>query len=282
MLSCAKIKEDQVDNPICTDGQLLTNELIRIRRNARLQFLILLRDVDYKKCIYSFRDILWYKKNNFPGDLILENFDDCHQLPYYIQEPIMPRQLYVMLPKEKMFVPSDVFTEMYIRSKMRELIQIFIKLNAKTIKFTRYDSQSEISNIALDATLSIPKATLSNVTNIENEDKTLTGTEYVMKFSENIEPFSMKDFLNVDNYHYLSQQSDWQYMIKRRIDYGMTYYKYIYKNNERKLLKRKFVSKLKVIDLAAEYDWEKYKEFTIDYEIEFYPELTKENKQKKI
>ena len=244
MLSCTKIKEDQVDNPICTDGQRLPNELVRIRRNARLQFLILLRDVDYKKCIYSFRDILWYKKNNFPGDLILENFEDCHLLPYYIQEPIIPRQLYVMLPKEKIFVPSDVFTEMYIRSKMRELIQIFIKLNAKTIKFTRYYSQSELSNVALDATLSIPNATLSNVTNIENEDKTVTGTEYVMRFSENTNPFAIKDFLNVDNYHYLTQQSDWQYMIKRRIDYGMTYYKYTYKNNERKLLKRNFVSKL--------------------------------------
>lgn len=279
-MDCTKIKEDEVENPLYTDGQYLSIELMRTRRNSRLQFLILLRDVDYKKCIFSFRDILWYKKNHFPGDLILENFDDCHQLPYFIEEPILPRQLYVMLPKEKMFVPSDVFTEMYIRSKMRELLHIFTKLNAKVVKFTRYNSESELSNIALDASLSFPNGNVQEVAKVINEDKSLIGTEYVMRFKENQEPFSIKDFLNVDSYHYLRQEPDWQYIIKRRVDYGMTYHKYSYTNNERKLLKRKFVSKMKVLDLGAEYDWEKYKELTIDYEIEFYPALSKVSKDK--
>ena len=58
-------------------GQHLIQELYKRRRNIRLQFLILLRESDYHKCFFSYRDIIAYRKNNFPGDLILEKYEDC-------------------------------------------------------------------------------------------------------------------------------------------------------------------------------------------------------------
>lgn len=254
-------------------GQHLIQELYKRRRNIRLQFLILLRESDYHKCFFSYRDMIAYRKNNFPGDLILEKYEDCDQLPYYIKEPSMPRQLYIMLPKERTFIPSNTFTETYIRSKMRELIQIFVKLNAKTVKFVRYDTESELEDLKLEATAMLSQVQVSSISRIEHENAKYSGMQYEMRFQPNTTPFSIDDFLDDRNYYYLKHETGWQDIIRRRVDYHMGYDKYTYKNNETKLLKGKFVSKLKVLDMVADYDWEKFKEFTIEYEIEYYPKL---------
>lgn len=259
---------------VLPQGQYLVQELFKKRRNLRLQFLILLRESDYQKCFFSYRDMIAYRKNNFPGDLILEKYEDCHQLPYYIQEPPMPRQLYIMLPKERTFISSNIFTETYIRSKMRELIQIFVKLNAKTIKFIRYDTESEMENLKLEATTIFSQAQVSSVSRVEHENAKFCGMQYEMRLQPNTTPFSIDDFLNDNTYYYLKQETSWQDIIRRRIDYHMCYDKYTYKNNETKLLKGKFVSKLKLLDMTADYDWEKFKEFIIEYEIEYYPKIT--------
>ena len=273
--SSSRVKSNVIFEIVLTKGQKLSQELGLYKRNQRLQFLILLRDEDFKKCLFSYRDILAYRKNNFPGDLIIERFEDCEQLPYRIQEPVMPRQLYIMLPKEKFFIPSDIFTESYIRSKMRELIQIFVKLNAKSVKISYSDRAKEQQGLQLHSALRIPNTNMVEISEaVEQENQVLRTTKYEMKFKENQEPFQVEDFLNSDNFYYLKQEDSWQYMIQRRIDYRMTYDKYTYQNSERKLLKNKFVSKLEMIDLTADYDWEKFKEFQMNYEIDYYPNLS--------
>lgn len=274
----SQIENNEDFETIMTDGKKLYKELALHKRNQRLQFLILLRDDDFQKCLFSYRDMLAYRKNNFPGDLIIERFDDCEQLPYRIQEPVMPRQLYIMLPKEKLYIPSDIFTESYIRSKMRELIQIFVKLNAKSVLFSYSDMADEKQGLQLHSYLRMPNTSMVEISErFERETQSIIATKYEMKFKENKEPFRLQDFLNSDNYYYLKQEDSWQYMIQRRIDYRMTYDKYTYQNRERKLLKNKFVTKLKLIDLTADYDWEKFKEFQMNYEIEYYPKLALEN-----
>lgn len=282
MFGCYRDGTMPVSKKMCLDEslteiQVIMNDLRTRRRNQRLLFLILLREEDYRKCLFSYKDVITYRKHNFPGDLIVEKYEDCHQLPYSIQDPPIPRQLYIMLPKEKIFVASEIFTESYIRSKMRELLQIFVKLNAKSVKFMQYDSQKESSNIGLDACVSVPQAQISQGTRVEKEDSQFSGFQYEMKFNENTSEFDPKIFSS-DEYYYLQQESNWQDMIRRRLDYNMTYDKYTYKNTERKLLKSKFVNKMKVIDLSADYDWEKYKQFVIDYEIEYYPDMDHSNK----
>jgi hypothetical protein len=267
-------KKNIVFDQVLSEGQQLCRKICLHRRNVRLQFLILLRDEDYHKCIFSYKDFITYRKNKFPGDLIIENFDDCHQLPYFIQDPPIPRQLYIMLPKEKIFVASDTFTESYIRSKMRELIQIFVKLNAKSIKFMRYDTQKETSNIGFDAGITIPQAKVSQGTRVEKEDSNFSGFQYEMRFDENTTPFEIDHFMS-DDFYYLKQEPSWQDIISRRIDYKMMYDKYTFRNTERRLLKDKFINKMKVIELSLDYDWEKYKEFVIDYEIEYHDNLIK-------
>ena len=259
--------------PFTPSGEKLSQTLQSKRRNTRLQFLILLRDIDFHKCLFSYRDIISYRRNYFPGDLIIEKYEDCHQIPYYIQNPPMPRQLYIMLPKEKIFVPSHLFTECYIKSKIRELIQIFVKLNARKIKYFQYDSQSEINHLGVESASTIPHARLSNVNRVDHEDSKFSGFQHEIELHTNKTPFKIDDFLNTDLYYYLGQETGWQDLIRRRVDYNMTYSRYTYVNNESKLLKGKFVSKLKLLDLAADYDWEKYNEFVIEYEIDYYPSV---------
>ena len=108
------------------------------KKNCRLRFLILLRDEDYYKWFWSRKDMIWYRKNKFPGQLILERFSELDTLPYIIEGPPIPRKLYIMLPKEKLFIPSDHFTSRYIDSKLQELKIIFSSLQAKSIKVKKY------------------------------------------------------------------------------------------------------------------------------------------------
>jgi len=267
-------EEFEVFDSVLTEGQALIKNLSFLRENVRLKFLILLPNEDYKKCIFSYKDIIMYRKKHFPGDLIIEKYAQCHNLPYIIQDPPMPRQLYIMLPKEKLFVASEIFTGCYIRSKMRELIQIFVKLNAKCVKFKHYDSQKESKSICMDVGTNMPNAKLSQGINLRNEHDKITTIQYEMKFDANTNPFTTNHFLS-DTYYYLKHEPSWQDIIVRRLDYKMTYDKYTFKNTERQLLKHKFITNMKALNLSLDYDWEKFQDFCIEYEIEYYPDITR-------
>ena len=258
-----------------TPCQCVLDELRGKYRNPRLQFLILLREEDYQKCLYSYRDMIMYRKHNFPGDLIIEKYEDCDQLPYAIKDPPIPRQLYIMLPKEKLFVVSESFAEMYLRSKIRELIQLFVTLNAKSVKFMRYDAEKQHNHVCLEVGLAVPQATVSLQSRIENENAAFSGTQYVMSFADNGTPFDPNELLS-DQFYYLREEPSWQDIVTQRVDYKMSAYQYSYQHHEQKILKRKFVAKMKMLDLSADYNAEQFKDFAINYDIEYHPLLVKD------
>jgi hypothetical protein len=49
------------------------------------------------------------------------------------------------------------------------------------------------------------------------------------------------------------------------------YDRYMYKNQEIKLLRSKFIQKLKMLNIQADYDWKSMRDLEINYEIEYYP-----------
>ena len=270
MFNCTSKTKSTKFSIITTQTQKVMEDISDSRRNRKLQFLILLPEDDYKKCIYSVADMLWYRKSSFPGELTIEKYEDSDQLPYTIEEPVMPRQLYIMLPKEKTFIPSNKFTERYIRSKMRELLSIFVQLGAKTIKFTRYDHENETENASIDMTVDVPRLSISQGIKLENSQTSKIGFQYEMKFDKRDNDTDIQAFCDPKSFYYLSREPTWQHIIIRKMDGNMTYDKYSYCNKEMKLLKNKFVQKLNFLNLSAEYDWERMREFCIDYEIEYH------------
>jgi hypothetical protein len=247
-----------------THTQECLDNMCTHNRNSRLRFLILLPESDYKKWFYSYKDVLVYYKSNFPGILDIEHFEESDQLPYTIEEPVMPRQLYIMLPKERIYVPSDSFTSRYIRSKMRELVQIFVALRATSIKYIRYDSDDTRNTINAD--LGVPIESVSSGVQYENVETKKRGILYEIRLNPPNEPINM-DILS--QFYYLKREPSWKDMILRRMDGGVVYDKYTYWNREMKLLRNKFVQKLKCINLSVDYDWEKMHNFMVDYEVTY-------------
>ena len=238
-------------------------------RNTKLRFLILLPDSDYRKWFYSYRDLLWYRRGMFPGKLILERFEDIEDLPYVIDGPVMPRQVYIMLPKEKIYVPSDQFTEKYIRSKMRELVQIFVALRAKSIKYTRYDSVEEVSNLVSEIGTNIPKVFETTGIEIEHTESKKKGTQYEIQLIPVQKPIDTTIFQDHQEFYYLRREPSWRDMILRRVDGHVVLDKYTYFNREVNLFTSNLSQKLQWFQLNLEYDWSKYQDFHMDYEVTY-------------
>jgi hypothetical protein len=272
-LDLDKIVLFKYEDPIKTSktvGDKIQVSLKRKRKANKLRFLMILQDVDFKKCIYSKYDIIMYNKTNFPGMLTIERFDESNNFPYTIQGPAMPRQLYIMLPKECIYVTSNNFTEKLIRSKLRELMDIFIVLQAKKIKFFYSDSQKSSSNIGVEIGSLHPNISSTIDNRIDNEETKQYGFLYEMHFEKPTAPIDLKKFLE-PYYYYLPEEPEWLQIIKRRVDYATEYDKYCYKSTNTKILKRKFINKLQILNFNVDFDWEKYNKFSIDYEIEYYP-----------
>lgn len=238
-------------------------------RNTKLRFLILLPDSDYRKWFYSYKDLLWYRRGMFPGKLILERFEEIEDLPYVIDGPVMPRQVYIMLPKEKIYVPSDQFTEKYIRSKMRELVQIFVALRAKSIKYTRYDSVEEGSKLVADIGANVPKLFETTGIQVEHTESKKKGTQYEIQLIPVQKPIDTVIFQDHQEFYYLRREPSWRDMILRRVDGHVILDKYTYFNREVNLFTSNLSQKLQWFQLNLEYDWSKYQDFHMDYEVTY-------------
>lgn len=242
-------------------------------KNEKLKFLILLNDEDYKKLFYIFpskKDRLKYQKSNFPGDLIIERYQDIDKLNYKIENNPIPKQLYIMLPKEELFINSENFTTRYIDSKLEELKNIFILLKAKSIKIKKNLKISSKENINLSGEVNINGNNFGQSIQFEKSENNINEINNEMHFLNNTNPIDL-DKLDDDNYYFLNKQYDWHNIIIRRIDGNLITDKYEYHNIEIKIFKSKFIEKLKFLELSVDYDWEKLKNLTIQYEIKYYP-----------
>ena len=272
MFDCSSSSKKKQALEPCKDTKHEYLETINKKyKNTRLRFLLLLPDEDYRKCIYSRKDLIWARKSRFPGKLLIEKFEEVGCLPYIIEGPPMPRQLYIMLPKEKLFILSNHFTARYIDSKMSELKQLFVLLRAKQIKFTRNMSHKEKTGFTGEVQARVPPSTITSGTSVSSIEFKLTEQSSEMHFSETKHENSIEDVLKKTDFYYLSREFHWQNIITRRLDNHLMYDKYTYKNQEMNLFQAKFKNQLKILGLQAEYDWEEMRNLEVEYEIEYYP-----------
>ena len=249
------------------------------QNNNPLRFLLLLPEEDFRKCIYSKRDWIWFFKSNLPGILQIEKFEEMNSLPYTIEGIPMPRQLYIMLPKEKLFIRSNHFTARYIDSKMSELKQLFVLLRAKNIKFRRNIRHVDESGLGIQSRAVVPNMNLEElgaglkVSSIEFRIDEQTNEMHFDDLSKKdfVPQCSIVEALNKASFYYLPRQFHWQNIIRRRVDHKLVYDRYMYKNQEIKLLRGKFIQKLKMLNIQADYDWKSMRDLEINYEIEYYP-----------
>ena len=275
MFGCAKLKENNVATSYNqTKVRQIINDLNnKESKNEKLKFLIFLNEEDFKKYLYIFpsrKDRLKNQKYNFPGELIIEKYDNIDKLNYKIENSPIPNQLYIMLPKEKLFINPENFTSRLIDSKLEELKNIFMLLKANTVKINKNLKIISKEKIEINTSINIDKIDIDQKINLENSESNINNISNKMTFLNDPNPIDLSK-LEIDNYYFLNKQFDWQNMIIRRIEGDLSTDKYVYQNKEMKIFKSKFINKLKFLELSIDYDWEKFKDLKIEYDIEYFP-----------
>lgn len=245
-------------------------------KNEKLCFLTLLVDNDYIKNNYCYKysneDILLSKKDLFPGILKVMSYKDIElQKEYIIEDIPLPKEIYIKLPKENIYISSDNFQFRYLLSQNNELINIFILLGAKTIKWNIKQENNLDKKININSGINVKGIDFNTGINLDEQKNNTSIFLNELHFSNTKTPLSFDMFKNNENeFYYLPGKYEWQNIIKRRIKRGLQYDKYVYKYNNCYKLNSSLISKLKFLEINFNYDYETYNNLEIEYEIIYY------------
>ena len=253
--------------------------LLKNRENIITSFLIILTDDHYKKRYFrskSYYDNLKSKEYLFPGVLDIINIKELKtSKEFIIKDNVLPKQLYIKLPRENIYVLSDIFYESYFQSQMNELIRIFTTLKAETIDIHIHQDNTNNSVMNIHAGTHYTPVDLevqySDVKKEHNKMVTIKN----MVFKNNEKNIDINDFTVKKNFYYLPNQDEWQDIIRNRIKKSMikdTYY-YTYENNM--LISKELIAELKIFNIGFKYNIEKNKNITMKYKVKYFP-LNKE------
>jgi hypothetical protein len=261
------------------------------RINEIMDFLVLTTEEDAKNNGWfwnsSVRESLLKKKNKIPGILHVLNFEDINKpeimKDFIIDGVPLPREMYIKLPNKNIYVSTDKYALKYLSLRENELKNIFIKLGAKTIRWTVKRSNNSNTNIEMGA--SISPNNMSGIKeeikiNNSNELSNSETNEMHFDFNENINKLDHNLFMNSD-FYFLPKEYEWQDIIIRRIENNLMMDKYNFKYSDSIKFKSSLSSKLKLIDINFNYSTEEASNLEIEYEIEYYKtnnSLKNENK----
>ena len=230
----------------------------------------------HKYCYkYSNEDILLSKKDSFPGILKVMSYKDIElQKEYIIEDIPLPKEIYIKLPKENIYISSDNFQFRYLLSQNNELINIFILLGAKTIKWNIKQENNLNKRININSGINVKGVDFSTGINLDEEKNNKSIFLNELHFSNTQTQLSFDMFKNNGNeFYYLPGKYDWQNIIKRRIKRGLQYDKYVYKYNNCYKLNSSLISKLKFLEINFNYDYQTYHDLEIEYEIIYYEKI---------
>ena len=113
--------------------------------NDVMKFLIVLANDDFNTACWPFKKYSTNVKNSgtyLSGELDIVSIGNISQrkngersLKYKINEIVNLKTLYIHLPKENVYVKSDVWQFEYMKSQIREIIYIFGLLGAKSVEY---------------------------------------------------------------------------------------------------------------------------------------------------
>jgi len=269
-------------SPICEapSSKSISTLLIKNRENTISDFLIILTDINYKPNFFqskSYYDKLKSKEHLFPGILNLINIKHLkHNKEFIIKDQIIPLTVYIKLPRENIYVSSDKYYEAYFQSQMNELIRIFTTLKAETIDIYIEQDRNTTSVINVNGGIHYKPVDLETQfsnTKIEN-NKTITNKK--MEFKNNGKDIDINDFTNKRHFYYLSNEDEWQDIIRNRIKKSMIKDDYYYTYENSSLISKELKIQLKIFNIGFRYNVENNKNISIKYNVNYFP-LNKQN-----
>ena len=245
------------------------------------QFLILLSDKYFIKKLGILPPKKYYIKNIIlPGKLIIEKYSDWNCInKYSFESNPIPDQIYVKLPKEKVYVQYTDYEYKLLESRFNEFYDILAVIGARYIKMSKViknvKNNEQTVGIGVDMDLgmktSCENTTIENKVSLKNEQDTAVFLTQEMNFNNDKDPNLYKLIHN--NYYYLPNQIDLQSLIIRRIENNQTKDKYTYIHNQNSLLSTKVLTRLNKFNVGLNVDIDvtlkQISNFKIEYEIYF-------------
>lgn len=245
-------------------------------KNVRNEFLILLRKSDYKKryylCNKSYYDLLQEYEEEFDGTLHLVNVKSIEDdKKYKIHGMVYSHIVYMLLPKEKIYVLPELFPYKYMESQHEELKHIFALLGAKSIKWKIMDKKDE--NNEVSGKVNVSTGAINGGLGFENSENNsdLFKNEGMRTFPDNKIVPNIKNILNDKSIYYLMMEDSWKDIIKRRIESNIEYDKFSYLYQNKMVIQKGFESNLDKIGIQFNYQNSIVKKCEIYYEITYYP-----------
>ena len=260
-------------------GKVISNiqtEIVKHKKNDMLTFLILLHQKDYQKGLIqkSTYEKIISNSNLFPGNLIIINFNDFendeYKNKYFIEGNSIPKQLYLKLPKEDLFVPIGTFQEKYLNSRINELISIFSNLKPKKISVSVDKNNLKSINFNVNIGTTTPIGDVTGGIKINQESNSQLQIIKHMEFNLDSKPVDPNYFKNEYKFYYLPKEEEWMELIRKRLKHKLTSEKYIYSYKDTTKFKSSLTTKLQLLDIDVNYNEKKYDNLKIYYEVEYY------------
>ena len=245
-----------------------------------MEFLIVLKPNDYEAAcplVSSYSTRVRKSEDDLPGILHVANIvnindrETSRSRPKFVtQDMVIPRALYIKLPKENIFVKAEKWEYEYLKSQIQEIIHIFGIMGAKNIKYEIINSDKENFNIGGGLNVGeLPVGTDLKVTSRKGTTTELSG-ELEYPNSVNTVP-SKKLLTESDNIYYLPRKYDWKSICERRILNNVTSDDFIYKFNSDMFFSAKLSGKLDKLGINFNFETSSVKNFNMKFEVDYYP-----------
>lgn len=197
--------------------------------NEITEFLVVLREDDYKKCPGGksyYEKLIKKGKKDIPGILHTIDFEDVNlkdsdgNLVYKIIGKVVPHTVYIMLPKEREYVKADAWEFEHMKSQINEIVAMFGLLGARSVA---YDSSDNVgSHVDVAASMSIPLPHMVDGVELgakcSKGESTATQFTGLIEFSQPVEINPTRKTLeDSDNMYYLGNNHGLRSVARRRI-----------------------------------------------------------------
>ena len=275
-------------DPLAMTKLLTITRVVNVNKinNDMLQYLIVLKKDDYRSSTFSkstferlnenrelFNGILNIEKlESFITDYSTSPYNTIHN-KYQIEGNITPKILYIRLPKEKLYVPADVFQERYLDSKINELITIFSTLCSKTINISVIHENSSNINFSVGAGANIKGIDVKAKAGKETNKSNIITTTREITFQEpkTNETLDVEVFGNYEKFFYLPKDESWINIIRRRINNKSLGDEYKYNYTDYNCVSKELSAHLKALHISLQYNSNKYENLSIEYDVEYFP-----------
>jgi hypothetical protein len=248
--------------------------------NDIMKFLIVLSLDDFKANCWPFKRYSTSVKNSgsyLSGQLDIISINDISQrnkkknlLKYKINEIVNLKTLYIKLPKENMYVKSDVWQFEYMKSQIREIIHIFGLLGAKSVDYRVLSSK--LSSFEFGSSVSAGNIPIESGLKVNNKNGLSTEISGNITYQIPERFPTTSTILSSNNIYYLIRKDDWKDICERRIINKATIDNFTYKFNTDVSFSFKVIEKFRKLGISFNISSDETKNFTMEFKVNYYTE----------